>query len=88
VLFVECDSPIPASAASLLDEKLFANPHYAYCRRLGQLAAARIVRVEGAAAVYLEAYRQSGQRLGNIKPTPLHAAHHWPAVFSPHIRAD
>ncbi len=65
-----------------IDEFLCQNPHYEYCRRLGQLGCARTFRIEGnAIGTYLRHCESLGQRLGSIKPTPLHNAFGWEDVF-------
>ena len=61
-----------------LEVELCANFHYAWCRRLGQLAPARVqLAAPGASARYLAACQARGQRLGNIKPTMLETRGGW-----------
>jgi hypothetical protein len=60
-----------------LDRALCENFHYAYCRRLGQLAPPRVAPVTDGAERYLRACRRQGQKLGNVKPAALHKATHW-----------
>jgi hypothetical protein len=80
-LFIEAPS-IPSPLASQLDAALSANPHYAYCRHLGQLEAARIFQIRhDAPGAYLESCRRTGQRLGDIKPAPLHTRSDWNSHF-------
>jgi hypothetical protein len=55
--------------AERLETALAENPHYAWARRLGQLAPARVV-VAGEDAER-EALRASGGRLGDVKPAVL-----------------
>jgi hypothetical protein len=85
VLYLELPArtSVPPSAAATLDALLCRNPHYAYCRALGQLARVRLFRIDGASAakVYLETCARRGQRLGNIKPSPLHRGAYWSAEF-------
>lgn len=70
-------------AGEKLERLICANPHYAYCRKLGQLDHARVFRVGGdAGAHYLRHCESLGQRAGNIKPTCLHQAFGWERVFS------
>jgi hypothetical protein len=81
-LFLEsqhCDSALEA----LLDEKLRQNPHYSYCRDLGQLGAVRVFRIEcGAREAYLKHCKALGQRAGNVKMTALHKHRGWEKVFA------
>jgi hypothetical protein len=74
--------PLPEQLAAELDTALSANFHYAYCRRLGQLAGARIVPVTGGAEAYLQACRSNGQRLGSIKPSWLQKTGGWSERFA------
>lgn len=79
VLFVDADAVVDVDA---LDESLRTNPHYAYCRRLGQLGPARVVRISGNAHErYLAACQSDGQRLGDIKPLALHPRRNWTKRF-------
>ena len=66
-----------------LDQALSENFHYAYCRKLGQLAEPRIALVVGGADAYLRACQQRGQKLGNIKPALLDKATGWDRWFEP-----
>jgi hypothetical protein len=64
--------PLPADLPARLDEALSANPHYAYCRALGQLQAPTVVAVDGDAYLtYASAQMARGQRLGDIKVDAL-----------------
>jgi hypothetical protein len=70
--------------AEALDQELSQNFHYAYCRRLGQLAPPEVMGLAGPAAeVYLRACQSRGQRLGNIKPVTLHKAADWRQWLEP-----
>lgn len=60
-----------------LDAALSENFHYAWCRRLGQLAPPRIAPVAGGQERYLRACQELGQKLGNVKPAALHKATRW-----------
>ena len=61
-LFIETGHTLPPTLVCELDQSLSRNPHYAYCRRLGQLAPARIFHIQAnATATYLETCRQRGQ---------------------------
>jgi GH3 auxin-responsive promoter len=81
ILFLEsghCDTEL----AARLDEKLEANPHYAYCRRLGQLAELRVFLIEhGAREAYLKHCAALGQRAGSVKMTALRKESGWEEVF-------
>lgn len=80
-LFIEEDSATGPLAA-LLDQALSANPHYAYCRALGQLRAPAAFRIRGGAAeAFLRRSIALGQRAGDIKPTPIHRLPGWESVF-------
>lgn len=68
--------------AGQLDELLRKNFHYDYCRRLGQLKAPRLFVLTGnPSQAYLEHCRESGQRLGDIKPSCLSPLKDWNGVF-------
>jgi len=63
--------------------KLQANPHYAYCRRIGQLADPRVFRIQnGAREAYLQHCEAMGQRAGGVKLTALHKRPGWECVFT------
>lgn len=77
-LYVETTCHWPDVATALLEQELCRNPHYDYCRRMGQLGAARFVRVgPGAYARYAGRLTESGTRLGDIKPVSLSSLGHW-----------
>ena len=72
-----------AGLASDLDRKLRRNFHYDYCRKLGQLASVDIYWIaHGALEAYLDACRALGQRMGDIKPSPLQKTTGWGDRFS------
>ena len=81
-LFLEsahCDHNLPAQ----LDESLRANPHYAYCRRIGQLGNLRLFLIRrDARESYLKHCAVFGQRTGNVKMTALHTRTGWEHVFN------
>lgn len=65
-----------------LEKKLKQNPHYAYCRRLGQLAAPRIFQITcEASACYLRRCVATGQRAGAVKAVALHRMTGWENFF-------
>ena len=66
-----------------LDAALRANPHYAICRRLGQLDAPRVVRVsDHAYARFTLAETARGMRLGEIKPVALSTRTDWAEILT------
>jgi hypothetical protein len=85
VLFIEGSTILPDAA--VLDARLRENPHYAYCRDLGQLGPAEVVAVRDGAKLYLAGCEALGQRAGNIKPAALHRATGWAARFGPGVRS-
>jgi GH3 auxin-responsive promoter len=84
VLFIDAPGIRRAELAERLERALHENPHYAYCRHLGQLLAASIAPIErGSDRLYLAKLQEAGTRLGNIKPTALSAATNWRQTFLP-----
>jgi hypothetical protein len=85
-LFVETRGPLPPNLAASLDDALKQNPHYAYCRSLGQLDQPRIFRVAANAySTYVNTCAARGnRRIGNLKPTGLSGDAGWEARFSEH----
>lgn len=66
-----------------LDAALCEGYHYAYCRSLGQLAAAQVVCVTGdPQRDYLRRLTQEGMRLGDIKPAFLTKRSGWSRWFT------
>lgn len=89
ILFLEsghCETDL----ATRLDEKLRANPHYEYCRRLGQLAEPRVFMIpQGAREAYLRHCEVLGQRAGSVKMIALHKQGGWDEVFrGNHVSVD
>jgi len=79
-LYVE-DHP-PEDLGALLDRMLRENPHYAWCRDLGQLQPARIFSITGHAyAIYSSHLAQKGARMGEIKPALLSTEKGWSKIF-------
>jgi hypothetical protein len=71
--------------AKAVDEALQASYHYEYSRRLGQLAPCRLFVIapeSNGYHTYLAVCAELGQRLGEIKPTSLHAYQHWSERFT------
>jgi len=65
-----------------LEDALRRNPHYAYCRDLGQLSPLRVflIHKEGYEA-YAERLARNGTRLGGIKPRALSQLSGWNDIF-------
>ncbi len=82
-LYLESERPPPADLGLRLERRLEENPHYRYCRSLGQLQPLAIFRVNRAAhAVYIDHRRRDDERLGDIKPAALSAETGWSRRFS------
>jgi hypothetical protein len=65
-----------------LEEMLQGNPHYRYCRNLGQLEHLQVFRITSNGHVrYLAAHQARGRRLGDVKPTLLERHGGWSDVF-------
>lgn len=71
----------PPALAPLLEDELKQNFHYAYARRLGQLAAVRVIDIPDAATLYFAYLGQQGRKAGNIKPPALDPGNHWTSTF-------
>jgi hypothetical protein len=81
-LSVDADSDM-RHLPDALDRALRANPHYAYCRDLGQLHPPRLFLIRaGAYETYIAAARESGRRMGDIKPVALDRRCDWPQRFA------
>jgi hypothetical protein len=81
VLFLQGNAS-QTDLAARLDRKLTQNPHYAYCRRLGQLAAPRIFQITtDAGGSYVRRCVATGQRAGAVKAVALHRMTGWEEVF-------
>ncbi|HJQ97293.1 MAG TPA: GH3 auxin-responsive promoter family protein, partial [Candidatus Polarisedimenticolaceae bacterium] len=81
-LFIQCERTIPAELGTELDRALGENPHYRYCRDLGQLAPLRVAPIgAGAYSRYVERCRAAGRRVGDVKPSSLDSRHGWAGVF-------
>ena len=77
-LYIETQRDWPDAATALLEQELRKNPHYDYCRRIGQLGAARFVRVGPCAySRYAGRLVETGMRLGDVKPASLSPLSHW-----------
>lgn len=81
-LFVQSRHPLPSDLAGRIDNRLRQNPHYDYCRNVGQLAAMRVFRVRHRAQeTYLARAESLGMKTGNVKPTVLHRLGGWEDHF-------
>lgn len=90
VLHLESGAPDEAlvEAAARVEAGLAANPHYAYARRLGQLAPVAAFRIaSGGAAAHLAACVARGQKPGSVKCAVLERASTWETAF-PGRRVD
>jgi hypothetical protein len=68
-----------------LDCLLSANPHYAYCRQLGQLCPPRLFRVsDDAYRSYCQRLQAMGRSLGEIKPAGLSRLDGWSSQLDGH----
>lgn len=66
----------------MLDNALRESYHYNYCRQLGQLEKAEVVRVCGdPAAAYINRLSAEGMRIGDIKPAFLSTESGWESYF-------
>jgi hypothetical protein len=82
-LYLNADVPEKTSAD--LDLLLSNNPHYAYCRQLGQLRAPRLFRVfDDAHTAYCCRLESLGKRLGDIKPVGLSILDDWSSRLGGH----
>lgn len=65
-----------------LENELCQNPHYALCRRLGQLDGLRLCKLRGRACeVFFRVGTEKGRSLGNIKPRCLSPQGDWRRHF-------
>lgn len=71
--------------ARFVEQRLRTSVHYDYCRRLGQLAAVRVVPVHQAQNKYLDACLAQGQRAGDVKPPCLRKDLGWRQRLAPGI---
>jgi GH3 auxin-responsive promoter len=79
-LYVQgCSQPIKHA---IIDQALRENPHYAYCRDLGQLQCPRVFAVsrQGYEA-YCNHRAIEGTRLGDVKPAALSLNTGWSSIF-------
>ncbi len=82
-LYLEIDSRPDKSVCEEPDEKLCTNPHYAACRRLGQLKKVKVFNISHAAnSTYLVSSMAKGTKLGDVKPVKLSNRSGWSSVFT------
>jgi hypothetical protein len=68
--------------AQAIDGALRKNPHYTYCRDLGQLRPVRVFCIVGNAyESFVKQESANGARLGNIKPAVLSLKSNWSHIF-------
>lgn len=80
ILFIE--GQIDDGLGKRLDAALKQNPHYQYCRKLGQLQELGILEIAGAGfETYAAREILRGRRLGDIKPSPLSRYVDWAEHF-------
>lgn len=81
-LFAESTVVLPDHLTAELDSLLGENPHYAHCRRLGQLQPIRLCRLpDGTHRRFIEARHGHGLAYGDIKPVTLSDRLDWRAVL-------
>jgi hypothetical protein len=69
--------------AEILDDLLRENPHYNYCRRVGQLGPIEVFKIAGRAEeIYIRRCEARGQRVGAVKPAALDRGFGWEDVFA------
>lgn len=83
-LFLEGD--VRAEGESRLDALLCRNPHYSYCRKLGQLGPSRVFRIADGHRRFVERMQKEGMRLGDIKPGVLSRMTGWAEWFGCPLR--
>ena len=79
-LLLDADGPEAAQAdatAATVEQRLQANPHYEYARRLGQLDSVAAVQVQRPLDGLLGLGLARGSRLGDIKPAALCTSPDW-----------
>lgn len=68
-----------------LDALLRTNPHYDWCRELGQLRALRLFRIHaGGFESFVQRECASGKRIGDVKPRSLSPRNEWSKFFQGH----
>jgi GH3 auxin-responsive promoter len=86
-LYVEGD--VQSEVAARLDALLLQNPHYAWCRKSGQLGPLELFWIRTAGYELFVTREQShGKRLGEIKPRSLSRETGWSQYFQGYPPAD
>ncbi|MCC6823170.1 MAG: GH3 auxin-responsive promoter family protein [Verrucomicrobia subdivision 3 bacterium] len=76
------EGKLPESFAATFDQALRLNPHYAYCRDLGQLLPVRLfVITKCGYQTFINQKIGSGARLGDVKPMILSRTRGWSTIF-------
>ncbi len=79
-LYIEGD--VTNGITARLDTSLCRNPHYAWCRKTGQLQPLRLFRIKTAGYKIFVAREQSrGKRLGEVKPCCISKENGWSHHF-------
>jgi hypothetical protein len=79
-LYVEGN--IPNEIGERLERLLCENVHYDWCRKLGQLKALRIFKIENDGyQTFVQRRRLEGKRIGDIKPCALSIDSDWSRYF-------
>lgn len=80
-LYVE--GQLPDHFAKMFDQALRQNPHYAYCRDLGQLLPVRLFKIsEKGYEMFASRQLTTSGRLGNLKPMILSRTFGWSTIFA------
>jgi hypothetical protein len=80
--FLETD--VSAEALDHFEKALQENPHYALCRKLGQLKPIRCIQIPtNAYETFVRVQTGNGARVGEVKPAFLSARSDWETEFSP-----
>jgi hypothetical protein len=73
----------PRHLADALDRALRQNPHYAYCRDLGQLLPLRLfVVAERGFEIFANRQTAQGSTLGGVKPSMVSRISGWSSLFA------
>lgn len=76
------EGEIRPELATRLDTLLQKNPHYAWCRKIGQLQAVRLFEIKiGGQNAFLAHEVSENKRLGEIKPIALSLRTDWAQIF-------
>ncbi len=72
----------PGVTSAMLDKELRESYHYDYCRRLGQLKEAEVVKIKGnPQGIYIGRMVEEGMRAGDVKPAYLSKKSGWEKYF-------